>query len=537
MRSVLRVISASMSPLAGALLAALVLTSPAALAQQQVVDPSLCAEDVSNIGNCTANEVSLSGVTNISVTDINDNLLTECTEGTVIKLATLTADLDSNTGTRYDITFWAGKFGNDPRISTGVESCIALSLPTDTGSSFIDHFEGADNDNCLDFAQPDVPIALNFGGNDTELTCSDSNNDGFADIQVVTTWWQNTTFDCGVGDPLLSPGSPSKCDFTIIELVPIVTAGMSLTKSVLDVDGAGPGGSVDAAGDVITYQLLIENVDTATLTNVEAGDPLFEGFDQSVDCTPSLPTSLAQGESATCTGTYTATQADIDSNGGGDGDIDNQAFASSNEVGIINDTAEVPIVQNATKSITKTATDVDSAGDGVINNAGEEIDYEIVVTNTGNTTLTNVDVTDDLISLTCNPVVPVASLAPGATITCTGTYVVTQGDIDGGGPIDNEATATSNEAATVMDTESVPVSQTSTKSITKTATDVDSAGDGVINNAGEEIDYEIVVTNTGNTTLTNVDVTDDLISLTCNPVVPVASLAPERPSPVPAPTW
>ena len=216
------------------------------------------------------------------------------------------------------------------------------------------------------------------------------------------------------------------------------------------------------------------------------------------------------------------TQGDID----GGGPIDNEATATSNEAATVMDTESVPVSQTSTKSITKTATDVDSAGDGVINNAGEEIDYEIVVTNTGNTTLTNVDVTDDLISLTCNPVVPVASLAPGATITCTGTYVVTQGDIDGGGPIDNEATATSNEAATVMDTESVPVSQTSTKSITKTATDVDSAGDGVINNPGEEIDYEIVVTNTGNTTLTNVNVTDDLITLNCNPTVPVASLAP-----------
>ena len=62
------------------------------------------------------------------------------------------------------------------------------------------------------------------------------------------------------------------------------------------------------------------------------------------------------------------------------------------------------------------------------------------VTNTGNVTLTNVTVTDPLITVTGTPI---ASLAPGASdaATFTGTYTLTQADIDAG-TLTNTATAT-----------------------------------------------------------------------------------------------
>ena len=55
-------------------------------------------------------------------------------------------------------------------------------------------------------------------------------------------------------------------------------------------------------------------------------------------------------------------------------------------------------------------------------------------TNTGTKTLHGVTVVDTLTTLTCVPATPVATLAPGGhEPTCTGTYVVTQADIDNNG--------------------------------------------------------------------------------------------------------
>jgi len=219
------------------------LASSQAMAVVTTMTEYFCADDVSNVGSCTANEVSLSGVTNVTITDINDNPIASCFDGQTIKIATLDAQLDSKTGTRWDVLFWIGRNGNDPRVpaSDDPAACAVTSLPDDTGSPFIADFEGPnDTDNCEDFQKPPAPIDLTFGGGNATYVCKDSNGDGNADLQVLTTWWQNSNFFCGGGDqtppldindPVFSPGSPSKCDFSVIELVPIVqVASLTITK-------------------------------------------------------------------------------------------------------------------------------------------------------------------------------------------------------------------------------------------------------------------------------------------------------------------
>ncbi|MCW5521242.1 DUF11 domain-containing protein, partial [Aureitalea sp. L0-47] len=71
---------------------------------------------------------------------------------------------------------------------------------------------------------------------------------------------------------------------------------------------------------------------------------------------------------------------------------------------------------------------------------GDTITYAFTVTNTGNVTLSNVVVTDPLVTMAGGPIV---SLAPGASdsTTFTATYVITQADIDAG-QFTNQATAT-----------------------------------------------------------------------------------------------
>ncbi|MCV2891048.1 DUF11 domain-containing protein, partial [Ruegeria sp. XHP0148] len=304
-----------------------------------------------------------------------------------------------------------------------------------------------------------------------------------------------------------------------------VIADIGITKTITDIDGDGTGtGPVDAAGDVISYEIVVSNDGTIDLTNVSLLDPLIEGINGSglsaaVE-SMSADGVLEVGETWTYTGTYTAQQSDLDDNGGGDGDIDNTAtvtaYAEDTFGNSTTPTADAsvaaPVVQDPALTIDKIVTDVGGEGpDASADEAGDVITYKLVVTNTGNQTLTNVTVVDPLTST--NHVV--ASLAPDEVITLEGlTYAITQADIDnnggGDGDIDNTATADSDQTDPVDDSEEVPVVQDPGLAIDKQVTGVDTAGDGVLNNAGEIINYDLVVTNTGNQTLTNVTVTDPL---------------------------
>jgi len=94
-----------------------------------------------------------------------------------------------------------------------------------------------------------------------------------------------------------------------------------------------------------------------------------------------------------------------------------------------------------------------------ITKAGQTITYDFNVTNTGNTTLNNLAVTDTQAvsgeALTAPVSCPVTSLAAGASVTCTGTYAVTSADI-ANGEVDDvaTATATTSTGATVTSNES-----------------------------------------------------------------------------------
>jgi len=109
-------------------------------------------------------------------------------------------------------------------------------------------------------------------------------------------------------------------------------------------------------------------------------------------------------------------------------------------------------------TITKTATAVDIAGNGVIDTAGEIIEYTVEVENTGNTTITGVSVSDSLsITLTRqddNPGNTDADLEEGETWVYNGSYTVQQSDLDAGS-IENTATVSSNELGDKSDTEEV----------------------------------------------------------------------------------
>jgi uncharacterized repeat protein (TIGR01451 family) len=166
------------------------------------------------------------------------------------------------------------------------------------------------------------------------------------------------------------------------------------------------------------------------------------------------------------------------------------------------------------------------SGTGIL---GDVITYTFTVTNTGNTVLTNILVTDPMVGLTISGN-PIVSLVAGATSSAiTGTYTITQADIDAGGvtnsalaaakdPNNNDVTDTSG-TANDNDLSTVTIlTQTPAVALVKTTS---VSGTGIL---GDVITYTFTVTNTGNTTLTNILVTDPMVGLTISGN-PIASLA------------
>nr|WP_304650995.1 SpaA isopeptide-forming pilin-related protein [Tessaracoccus sp. ZS01] len=276
----------------------------------------------------------------------------------------------------------------------------------------------------------------------------------------------------------------------------------------------------DAVGDVITYTFVATNTGNVTLTDVVITDPLPNL--SALTCDPAQPTTLAPGASIECSATYTVTQADLDA-----GSVDNTAttVGTPPEGENVTDTDDetVPATQSPAIELTK---DADVATYDAV---GDVITYTFVATNTGNVTLTDVVITDplpNLSALTCDPAQP-TTLAPGASMECSATYTVTQADLDNGS-VDNtattEGTPPAGEPVTDTDDETVPATQSPAISIVKTA-DV-----ATYDAVDDVIRYTFLVTNTGNVTLTDVQVTDPLEGLSaleCTPAMG-ATLAPQE---------
>jgi uncharacterized repeat protein (TIGR01451 family) len=277
-------------------------------------------------------------------------------------------------------------------------------------------------------------------------------------------------------------------------------------------DASVPGGTANAAGELISYTITVANTGNTTLTGVTVTDPFADvgSIVRGADVSGDNDALLEVGETWGYTAAHTVTQAEIDSNGGGDGALENTATADSNETGPDTDDASVPVCRNPALNITKDA----SVPGGTANAAGELISYTITVANTGNTTLTGVTVTD--------PFADVGSIVRGADVSgdndallevgetwgYTAAHTVTQAEIDsnggGDGALENTATADSTETGPDTDDASVPVDRSPSLNITKDA----SVPGGTADAAGELISYTITVANTGNTTLTGVTVTD-----------------------------
>ncbi len=284
-------------------------------------------------------------------------------------------------------------------------------------------------------------------------------------------------------------------------------AGVDITKT------ATTTGTV-AVGSKLNYSIHVTNPGTVTLHDVAVTDALVPA--SGLRCTPNLPATLAPNAVLDCTATYTATQADIDA-----GTILNTATVTAR------DPHDNPISESASAttltehitgvSLTKSATPTS----GLV--TGDRVTYTIVATNTGTVTMHDAVIADaqlDSAALRCRPPAA-ATLAPGASMTCTAEYRVTEADIEAG-TITNVATVDASDPqdhpVSASATKTILAGDTAQLTVAKTAT----PDHGVV--AGSTIRYTIVSTNTGTVALQGVTVTDPmagLSKLSCSPRTPV----------------
>ena len=275
---------------------------------------------------------------------------------------------------------------------------------------------------------------------------------------------------------------------------------------------------------MVTYQIAVTNTGNIHLTNVIVTDTLIDYLNGPAE---SLIADgvLEIGETWVYTGIYTATQADIDGSCEGDVFIENTATVDSDQLGPVSDSVEVPIGEVPIEEIQdycvyKSVIGVDKAGDCILNEPGDIIEYQIVVKNSGNTDLSGVSVSDPMITLTgpAGDDIDPGILNPGEAWKFFGNYVVTEEDInsniDGDGDLDNTATVSCNELPIETCNVEQLVAQKMDLCIYKSIIGVDNAGDCIINKPGDIIEYQIAVKNEGKVDLTGILVNDPMITLT-----------------------
>lgn len=321
---------------------------------------------------------------------------------------------------------------------------------------------------------------------------------------------------------------------------------LSIDKSVRDItkNQSAFQSSIQAAqGDVVEFQVIVRNTGSVTATGVVASDALPAGIasmpgtvtlngnsasDSFIGSGISIP-DLAPSAQAVITFRATFNLYS--------GSITNTAFASASNANQVSASASITAQaqQVGAISISKTVRDVARGqsffGKSVSAQQGDTVDFQIVVTDTGNGSVTGISLSDQLPTglsfisgsvtlnggsasdslVTSGMALPDLSAGSSATIVFSAQVNVNSGTLN------NTAQVTSS-AGTQSDSASVIVSGQGQSSLTisKSFRDVTQGQSAYVTNYnvtnGDTLQFQLVITNTGSTTLSNAVVTDILPS-------------------------
>ena len=261
-------------------------------------------------------------------------------------------------------------------------------------------------------------------------------------------------------------------------------------------------GSTYVLGETITYEITAKNDGNLTLTGVTVIDEL-TGLNETIEG------NFEPSAERTFTTSHVVTTDDIQN-----GKVTNVATAEGTSPDpdkptpdVTPGTAENPVDEpNPSLAVVKTS---DTEGQVTL---GQKITYTITVTNNGNTAIDNINLTDDKTGESWSDV---GTLQPGEQAVRTTEYTVTEADIIEG-QIVNHATATGKDPSGNDVTgkgEKTVTTEESNPHITVTKETTSTPKNGETYALGEKITYKITATNTGNLTLTDVKVIDELTGL------------------------
>ena len=159
--------------------------------------------------------------------------------------------------------------------------------------------------------------------------------------------------------------------------------------------------------------------------------------------------------------------------------------------------------------------------DGISYKLDEVINFTIDVTNNGDVDLANVEVTDELEGavigagegyVVSGNVAQIANLSVGSTVTVKATYTVQETDM-GNAEFKNTATATGEGTTGTDTTDPIPMDEVDKQlTVVKELTNLDEAtganGEEKAFALGDTMEFDITVTNTGNQTLSDIEVSD-----------------------------
>ena len=278
--------------------------------------------------------------------------------------------------------------------------------------------------------------------------------------------------------------------------------------------------------ETVTYTINVKNIydEAKTVRIIELPGVVIEGAPQE---TPNVLTveKVPAGETVTATATYKITEADIA----------NGSFVNTVKVefegGKPFENTDTVTTVDPVRSYTLTKKSSESTHENGMFKAGETIHYTLTVTNTGNQTLENVEITDTLNAAGTISniqgadskqdgkvtIFTISSLAPKAEATITYDYVVQEADK--GNTISNAAVGTpakpedpdgekpGDNTDNPVENPKLEVKKDIVSITAADGTQKDKAGKADLNDI---ITYSVTVTNTGNMKLTNVKITDSL---------------------------
>tara|TARA_R110002110_G_scaffold413729_1_gene641653 strand:- start:146395 stop:147321 length:927 start_codon:yes stop_codon:yes gene_type:complete len=261
-----------------------------------------CLNDVADFNNavCTANDVRISRI----------NVLggpTECSEGQMVTINTLQAELLGGAKKRYDIGMYLGTDGGDAKTSVSgmKDGCRRDFLPLDEG------FDDLDYDQCGDISQGVLETRQLA---DLTLECQDTDGDGFLDIGTCLSWDNNSKDVCtGIEDVV--PGTPSKCRCEPVRVGDITVTPKGTIIVEKQIDDNNPSDDTfaftgDASGSIgDDEEIIVNGLDAGMYTSTEEDSPFYGLTDISCDDDDSFGDTntrtatfyVSEGETVRCT--------------------------------------------------------------------------------------------------------------------------------------------------------------------------------------------------------------------------------------------